>query len=148
MEMVGDLDWLPDVSLDEYEKLLLEPGRKPGLWEVHRRKFAVGLTEFEAARTAAVEQVWREVKPLLNEAGVPEGRRSVYRGLVGACCTAALSCEPGSEPERREIDAYVLNPHWIGLGLDTALAQRLAGIMIPRFCELAKTLPPDPRPRR
>jgi hypothetical protein len=79
---------------------------------------------------------------------VPKERRTVYRRLAGVCCTAALNSEPGSERERRQVDEYILEPQWIRLGLDTALAQKLAGIMLVRFGELAKSLPPDPRPRR
>jgi transcriptional regulator with XRE-family HTH domain len=41
-----------------------------------------------------------------------------------------------------------LEPQWIRLGLDTALAQRLAGVMLARFRELAGSFPPDPRPKR
>jgi hypothetical protein len=59
-----------------------------------------------------------------------------------------LNSEPGSERERRQVDEYILEPQWIRLGLDTALAQGLAGIMLVRFRELAESLPSDPRPRR
>jgi hypothetical protein len=139
MAMRGDLDWLPDLSLDEYEASLLKSGRKRGMREEQRREFA---------RRAAVERVWQEVQPVLDEAGVPGERRPVYRGLVGACCTAALNSGPGSEGERRQVDEYVLEPRWIRLGLDPALAQKLAGIALARFRELAKSVPPDPRPKR
>ena len=113
-----------------------------------RREFARKVAEYEAARKAAVEQVWREVQPALDEASVPSERRSVYRRLVGTCCTAALNYEPGSVGEKRQLDEYILEPRWIRLGLDTALAQKLAGLMLVRFRELAGSLPPDPRPKR
>jgi len=148
MEMRGDLDWLPELSLDEYEASLLKPGRKRELREEQRREFARKIEEYEAARKAAVEQVWQEVQPVLDEAGVAKERRTVYRRLAGACCTAVLNSEPGGEMERREIDGYIHEPQWIRLGLDTALAQKLAGIMLMRLRELARSLPPDPRPRR
>jgi hypothetical protein len=32
--------------------------------------------------------------------------------------------------------------------LDTALTQKLAGIILARFRDLAKSFPPDPRPKR
>jgi len=148
MEMRGDLDWLPELSLDEYEARLLAPARKQGarrqLREDYLRKFA----EYETARKAAVEQVWNEVQPLLDEAGVPQERRPVYRGAVGACCTAALNTEPGSAREQRQVDEYILEPRWVRLGLDTALAQKLAGIALARMRELAESFPPDPRPKR
>jgi len=148
MEMRGDLDWLPNVTLDEYEASLLKPGRKQSLRDEQRREFARKVAEYEAARNAAVEQVWKEVQPALDKAGVPPERRPVYRGLVGPSCTAALSFEPGSVGEKRQLDEYILEPNWIRLGLDTALAQKLAGIMLARFRELAGSLPPDPRPKR
>jgi len=148
MEMRGDLDWLPSVALDEYEASLLKPGRQQTLRDEQRREFARKVAEYEAARNAAVEQVWQEVQSILDKAGVPGDRRPVYRGLVGACCTAALNCEPGSLGERRQLDEYILEPNWIRLGLDTALAQKLAGIMLARFRELAQAFPPDPRPKR
>jgi transcriptional regulator with XRE-family HTH domain len=148
MEMRGDLDWLPGLGLDEYEAGLLAPTRKRELKrELHDeyvRKFGV----YEAARKAAVEQVWNEAQPLLDETNVPKERRPVYRGAVGACCTAALMTEPGSAEERRQVEEYILEPRWIGLGLDTALAQKLAAIVLARFRELAKSFPPDPRPKR
>jgi len=148
MEMRGDLDWLPNVTLDEYEASLLKPGRKQSLRDEQRREFARKVAEYEAARKAAVEQVWREVQPALDEASVPSERRPVYRGLVGPSCTAALNYEPGSVGEKRQLDEYILEPRWIRLGLDTALAQKLAGLMLVRFRELAGSLPPDPRPKR
>ena len=37
---------------------------------------------------------------------------------------------------------------WIRLGLDTALAQKLAGIAFSHFRELAKPFPSDPRSKR
>ncbi|HTW91023.1 MAG TPA: helix-turn-helix domain-containing protein [bacterium] len=148
LEMKGEMDWLPDLSLDAYEASLLKPGRKPNLREDQRREFARRVDEYAAARGAAVEQVWQEVQPLLDEAGVPNERRPVYRGLVGVCCSAALNHEPGSVGERRQLDEYMLEPRWVRLGLDTALAQKLANIVLACFRELAKSFPPDPRPRR
>jgi len=148
MEMRGDLDWLPDLSLDEYEASLLEPGRKRGVRDEQRREFAYKVAEYETARRAAVEQVWNEVQPVLDEAGVPKERRPVYRPLAGYCISAALNSEPGSGEERRQVDEYIIEPRWIGLGLDTALAQKLVGIMLARSRELAKSFPLDPRPKR
>jgi hypothetical protein len=148
MEVRGDLDWLPDSSLDEYEASLLKPGRKRGMGDEQRREFARKVAEHDTARRAAVERVWQEAQPVLDEAGVPGERRPIYRGLVGACCTAALNFVPGSSGEKRQLDEYILEPRWIRLGLDTALAQKLAGIMLARFHELAKSFPPDPRSKR
>jgi hypothetical protein len=148
MKMRGDLDWLPDTSLDEYETSLLKPGRKRETRDGQRREFARRVAEHETARRQAIELVWQEVQPALDEAGVPKERRPVYRGLVGTCCTAALSFEPGSEREGRQLDEYVLEPRWIRLGLDTALAQKLAAVVLARFRELAESFPPDPRSRR
>ena len=71
-----------------------------------------------------------------------------FCGLVGACCTAALNHEPGSVGERAQLDEYILSPLWISRGLDKAVAERLWSILLPRFRELAKSFPPDPRPRR
>jgi hypothetical protein len=95
-----------------------------------------------------VDKVWQEVQPVLDEAGVPKERRTMYRGLVGACCTAALNFEPDSVGEKKQLDEYILNPEWIGRGLDTALAQKFTDAMLVRFRELAKSFPPDPRPKR
>ena len=58
----------------------------------------------------------------------------------------ALAGEPGLDDSRTE--EYMLEPYWIQLGLDTALAQKLAGTVLARFRELAKSFPPDPRPKR
>ena len=148
MEMKGDLDWLPELTLDEYEASLLAPARKRGLKQEQHEEFLRKFNEYEAARKAAVEQVWAEVQTVLDDAGVPKERRPVYRGAVNACCTGALHSEPGSAEERRQVEEYILEPRWIGLGLDTALAQKLAGIVLIRFRELAKSFPPDPRPKR
>ena len=148
MEMRGDLDWLPDLSLDEYEASLLAPTRKRELRREQHDEFLRKLGEYETARKTAIEQVWNEVQPVLDEASVSKERRPVYRGAVGACCTAVLRTEPGSVEERRQVEEYVLEPRWIQLGLDTALAQRLIGIVLTRFRELAKSFPSDPRPKR
>jgi hypothetical protein len=147
MEMRGDLDWLPELTLDEYEASLLKPARKRGLKQEQHAEFLRRFDEYDAARKAAVEQVWTEAQAVLDEAGVSKERRPVYRGLVGACCTAALSFEPGSAREKRQLDEYILEPRWIGLGLDTALAQKLAGTVLARFRELARSFPSDPRLR-
>ena len=144
----GDLDWLPALSLDEYESSLLKPASRRELREGQRREFSRRIEEYEVARRAAVERVWQEVQPVLDEAGVPRERRTVYRRLVGVCFTAATSFEPGSAGERKQLDEYILEPQWIGLGLDTALAQKLAALMLARFREFAESLPPDPRPKR
>jgi transcriptional regulator with XRE-family HTH domain len=61
---------------------------------------------------------------------------------------AAVSFAPGSVGEKQQVDEYILEPRWIRLGLDTALAQKLAGIVLARFRELATSFPPDPRPKR
>ena len=148
MDMVGEMDWLPNLNLEQYEASLLKPARKRGLKQEEHAQFVRKLEEHEAARKAAVEQVWSEVQPMLDDAGVPTERRPVYRGAVGACCTAALATETDSVEERRQIEEYMLNPHWIRLGLDTALAQKLVGIVLARFRELAQSFPPDPRPKR
>ena len=88
------------------------------------------------------------MQPVLDEAAVPKERRPVYRGAVGAFCTAAMHAEPGSLEEKRQVDEYILEPRWIQLGLDTALARKLAGTVLARFRELAKSFPADPRPKR
>jgi hypothetical protein len=54
----------------------------------------------------------------------------------------------GGANESRRAEEYILEPRWIGLGLDTALAQKLAAIALARFRDLAKSFPPDPRPKR
>jgi transcriptional regulator with XRE-family HTH domain len=147
MEMRGDLDWLPDLSLDEYEARLLAPARKQGARQQLREDYLRRFAAYETARKAAVELVWGEVQPLLDEAGVPRERRPIYRGVVGASCTA-VDFAPGSSEERRQLDEYILEPRWIRLGLDTALAQELAAIVLARLRELAQSFPPDPRPKR
>ena len=148
LEMRGDMDWLPELGVDEYEASLLAPTRKRELKQEEHAQFRRKFDEYDATRKAAVEQVWNEVQPLLDTAGVPTERRPVYRGAVGACCTAALATETDSVEERRQIEEYMLNPHWIRLGLDTALAQKLVGIVLARFRELAQSFPSDPRPKR
>ncbi len=148
LEMAGELNWLPNLSLEEYEASLLAPGRKRSVKQQEQAEYVRKFSQYDAARKAAVERVWGEVQPLLDDAGVPKERRTVYRRLVGVCCSAALNCEPGSAGERQELDMYILEPLWIGLGLDTALAQKLAAIMLPRFRDLARSLPSDPRPKR
>ena len=148
MEMRGDMDWLPTLGLDEHEAGLLAPTRKRELKQEQHEEFVRKFEAYETARKAAVEQVWNEVQLVLDEAGVPRERRPVYRGAVGACCTAALRTEPGSAEERRQVEEYILEPRWIGLGLDTAPARKLAAIVLARFRDLAKSFPPDPRPKR
>jgi hypothetical protein len=148
LETKGDMDWLPTMGLDEYEAGLLAPTRKRELKRVQQDEFVRKLEAYNRARKAAVDQVWSEVQPLLDEANVPMLYRPVYRGAVNACCTAALNTEPGSAQERRQIEEHILEPRWIGLGLDTALAQKLAVIVLPGIRDLAKSFPPDPRPKR
>jgi hypothetical protein len=148
METRGDLDWLPTLGLDEHEAGLLAPTRKRELKREQHDEFVRKFGVYEAARKAAVEQVWNEAQTMLDEANVLKERRPVYRGAVAACCTAALATEPGSAEERRQIEEYILEPRWIGLGLDTALAQKLAAIVLARFRDLAQSFPPDPRPSR
>jgi len=148
MEMKGDLDWLPELTLDEYEAGLLTPARRRNPKQEQHREFLRKFDEYNAALKAAVQQVWTEVQPVLDTAEVPKERRSIYRGVITACCTAALNHEPGSVGEKQQVDEYILEPRWIRLGLDTALAQKLAGIVLVRFRELAKSFPPDPRPKR
>jgi transcriptional regulator with XRE-family HTH domain len=148
MEMKGDMDWVPNLSLEQYEASLLAPARKRVLKQEQQDEFLRKYSEYDKARKAAVERVWDEAQPMLDEAGVPKERRPVYRGLVGVCCTAALSFAPGSSGERAQLDEYILEPRWIQLGLDTALAQKLAKTVLARFRELARSFPPDPRPKR
>ncbi len=148
LEMAGELNWLPNLSLEEYEAGLLAPVRKLSFKQEQHRELVNRLHEHDVARKAATEKVWAEVQPLLDEAGVPGDRRVVYRGLVGPCCKAALDFEPGSRGERVQLDEYILAPLWISRGLDQALAEKLCGVMLPRFRELAKSFPPDPRPKR
>jgi len=148
LEMAGELNWLSNLSLDEYEAGLLAPARKRSLKQDLQREYVRRFNDYDAARKSAVEQVWQEVQPLLDRAGVPSERRSVYRGLVGTCCTAALEFEPGSKGEKQEVEQYILDPLWASRGLDKALAEKLCGIMLARFRELAKSFPPDPRPKR
>jgi transcriptional regulator with XRE-family HTH domain len=148
MERKGDLDWVPALSLDEYEANLLKPARKRGLKQEQLQERVRKMIEYDAALKAAVEQVWTEAQPMLDAAGVPKERRTVYRGVVTASATAARSFEPDSVGERQQLDEYILQPRWIRLGLDTALAQRIAGIVLARLRELAKSFPPDPRPKR
>jgi hypothetical protein len=77
MEMRGDLDWLPDLTLDEYETSLIAPVRKRSLRQQQLDEFRRKLVAYEATRRAAVEQVWNELQPMLDEAGVAKERRPV-----------------------------------------------------------------------
>ncbi len=148
LEARGDLDWLPELSLDEYEASLLAPTRKRELKRVQHDEYLRKFGVYDAARKAAVEQVWNEVQSVLDEANVFKERWPVYRMAVAWFCTVAGQTEPGSAEERRQVEEYTLEPRWIRLGLDTALAQRLAAMVLARFRDLAKSFPPDPRPRR
>jgi hypothetical protein len=145
MEMAGELNWLPNLSLEEYEAGLLAPVRKRSFKQQQHQELVRRLHEHDVARKAATERVWAEVQPLLGQAGIHGERRAVYRGLVSSCCTAALNSEPGSVGERVQLDEYILSPLWISRGLDKAVAVRLWSVMLPRFRELAKSFPPDPR---
>jgi transcriptional regulator with XRE-family HTH domain len=148
MEMRGDLDWLPALSLDEYEASLLTPTRKRTLRQEQLDQYRHEFEQYDAARKAAVEQVWKEVQPVLDKAGVPEGPRAIYRGVITACCVAATSFEPDSVGEKKQLDECLLDPNSTRRGLDAALAQNLAATLLARFRELAKSFPPDPRPKR
>jgi hypothetical protein len=148
LEMKGDMDWLPDLGLDEYEAGLLAPTRKRELKREQHDEFVRKFGVYETARKAAVEQVWNEAQPLLDEANVLKEHRPVYRMAVAWFCTVAGQTEPGSADESRQLQEYYVEPRWIGLGLDTALAQKLAAIVLARFRDLAKSFPPDPRPKR
>jgi transcriptional regulator with XRE-family HTH domain len=148
MEMKGELEWLPSLSLEEYEASLLKPTRKRSLKQEQLDQFRHEFEQYDAARKAAVEQVWKEVQPVLDKAGVPEGPRAVYRGVITACCVAATSFEPGSLGEKKQLDERLLDPNSTRRGLDAALAQNLAAIALARFRELAESFPPDPRPKR
>jgi len=148
LEMAGELNWLPDLSLDEYEAGLLAPGRKRSFKQQKQDEFVRKLNEYDAVRRAAAVQVWQEVQPVLDSAGVPSERRTVYRGLVSSCSNAALDHQPGSAGERTQLDEYMLDPLWASRGLDKAVAEKLCGVMLARFRELAKSFPPDPRPKR
>jgi hypothetical protein len=46
------------------------------------------------------------------------------------------------------VEERIFHSNLTRLGLDTALAQKLAEVMLARFRELAKSFPPDPRPKR
>jgi len=84
-----------------------------------------------------------------SASAVPVGQcGTIYRGVVSASCTAAMSLALGSSEERRQLDECILEPRWTRLGLDTALVQKLAGIALARFRELAESFAPDPRPKR
>ncbi len=148
MEMIGDLDWKPSTTLDEYEARLLAPKRKRGLAQQQHDEYKRRFSRYDAARQAAVERMWIEVRPMLDAAGLPEGRRAVYRSVTNVCCHAALNTEPGSAAERSIVDERIFHSNLTGLGLDTALAQKLANFVLPRFRGLAKSFPPDPRPKR
>jgi transcriptional regulator with XRE-family HTH domain len=148
MAMSGNLDWLPELSLDEYEARLLAPKRRRSLAQQQHDEYKRRFNRYEAARQEAVERMWTEVQSMLDQAGVPGGRRSLYRSVTNVCCHAALNTGPGSAAERALVDGRIFHSNLTNLGLDTALAQKLAGLVIPRFRELAKSFPPDPRSKR
>jgi len=54
MEMRGDLDWVPVLSLDEYEASLLTPARKRGLKQEQLQERVRKMIEYDAALKAAV----------------------------------------------------------------------------------------------
>jgi transcriptional regulator with XRE-family HTH domain len=54
MEMRGDIDWLPNLSLEEYEARLLAPGRKRSLRQQQQDEYDRKADEYDAARKAAV----------------------------------------------------------------------------------------------
>ena len=148
MEMIGDLDWKPSMTLDEYEARLLAPKRKRSLAQQQHDEYKRRFNRCDAARQAAVERMWTEVQPMLDAAGVPVQRRSLYRSVANVCCHAALNTESGSAAERSIVDERIFHSNLTGLGLDTALAQKVAKFVLARFRELAKSFPPDPRPKR
>jgi transcriptional regulator with XRE-family HTH domain len=147
MEMTGDLDWRPSMTLDEYEARLLAPKRKRSFRAQERNDYLRLLNRYEASRQAAVEQMWVEVQPMLDEAGVPDGRRAVYRSVTNVSCHAALKTDPGSVAERSIVEERIFDAKSTKPGFDTALAQRLADFVLARFRELAKSFPPNPRPK-
>jgi hypothetical protein len=81
------------------------------------------------------------LRVLRLKAGLTRMELANHMGPVGK---KTGNLEPGSVG----VDEYILNPEWIGRGLDTALAQKLAALMLVRFRELANSLPPVPRSKR
>jgi transcriptional regulator with XRE-family HTH domain len=147
MEMIGDLDWRPSMTLDEYEASLLAPAGKRSLKQQQRDDYVRRFNLYETARQAAVERMWALVQPKLDEAGVPHARRAVYRSVTSTSCFAALTTDPGSAAEKSIVQQLVFDANSTKPGFDAALAQKLADFVLVRFRQLAKTFPPDPRPK-
>ena len=91
----------------------------------------------------------RRLAGIRREAGLAQVQLAArLRGTNRGWQRVVSRFEQGSAGEKKQVDEYILEPRWIQLGLDTALAQKLAGIVLARFRELAKSFPPDPRPKR
>jgi transcriptional regulator with XRE-family HTH domain len=145
MELEGDLDWQPDWTVDDLDTILLTPARRRELREDQRFEARGRRDEYDDARRRLIEAVWREVQPLLIEAGVPEVRWPQYRALVPRVAHIVDHWEPGSSEARAEIEALVAEPSTARFGLDSDLLRRLADVALARYAELRKSLPPDPR---
>jgi transcriptional regulator with XRE-family HTH domain len=133
----GELDILPDAVPDE------AGGGRRGASAV-TDDYRAEVNRYDDARRAVVEQLWTEAQELLRSAGVDQGKHALYRNVVLECCHIVDHHAPGSPEAERELADNVRDPRLVALGQDPVLFRRLAGLVVPRYEELRRTLPPAP----
>lgn len=150
LERSGDLDWLPDWTVDDLDTVLLTPQRRRELKEEQRDQFRQSLAEYTKAREALVEQVWQEVLSLLEQ--VPKARHNLYRAVARELCGIVDRFAPSDPRAQQQAGACISRADYVRLGLDRAIARRVAELVLPRYDELRNSLPAHPsgwfRPRR
>ncbi len=96
------------------------------------------------AREALVEQLWQELKHIPEQAGKPEGKMGLWRGVVVEVCSIVDHCPPDSDQCRERIRELAEDERYRRVGRDPETVQALAAAVVPRWEEMRKALGPHP----
>jgi transcriptional regulator with XRE-family HTH domain len=96
------------------------------------------------ARDALVEQLWQELKHIPDQAGKPQDKMGLWRGVVLELCSIVDHHAPDSDQCRELVEKLATDERYRRIGRDPETVRALAVAVVPRWEEMRKTLGPHP----
>jgi transcriptional regulator with XRE-family HTH domain len=142
MELAGEHDRLPGQELAEHITLLPRHDRVKTVERMTGAELSARHMRHSGARFEFIESVWKEVEPMVSEAGAEPGQFATYHGLLRHCWHIGTKVGSGPEQRKEQFSAWVKEQERFRLDLE--LCQRIAGVLFKRFDAAKDSFPPDP----
>jgi len=143
LERAGKLDWLPNLTLSDVDTALLERRSRRDV-RVQRQNLADVEDAWHKARKELVGLIRQEAQELVRQEAGQLAPMGLYNRMLSELCYIVDALDPAGEKGQGQIATCIAKSAFTSFGVEPAVARKLADLVVTRYEELRRTLPPPP----